>query len=366
MSDPTRKHAVDALRGVALIGICVVNLPFMALPADTLFSRPDALPDQAAQFAVALMFQAKFFLLFSFAFGWGIEIQAEAAARAGAAFAPRFGRRLAALAVLGALHAVLVFVGDILLLYAALGLLAWPFRDIAPRRQWQVAAAMLPLAVLCLLALALLLDAAPSPPPGPGLGGSYAETVAQRLADWPGTLLFLLLFQGHLAFGAFLAGMAAARSGFFEGAGAQRLRRAVPWLLGLGLPANLAFAWSVSGGSEAAGLAALLGFAAIAVGGPLFAAAYLSLILAWAERWRPPVWLVLGGRNSLSCYVLQGVLAGLVFGGDGLGLFGRLGHAALLPLSLGLAVVAMLLVSGFASRFGRGPLEALLRRVTYG
>jgi uncharacterized protein len=79
-----------------------------------------------------------------------------------------------------------------------------------------------------------------------------------------------------------------------------------------------------------------------------------------------PGFVVLAGRNSLSCYVLQGVLAGLIFGGYGLGLFGKIGQMTLLPLSIGIAVAAMAIVAGLARRFGQAPLELVLRRVTYG
>ena len=45
---------------------------------------------------------------------------------------------------------------------------------------------------------------------------------------------------------------------------------------------------------------------------------------------------------------------------------GLLGHAALLPLSVVVALAAMLAVGLYARLFGRGPLEVVLRRVTYG
>jgi uncharacterized protein len=75
--------------------------------------------------------------------------------------------------------------------------------------------------------------------------------------------------------------------------------------------------------------------------------------------------LVTAGQNSLTAYVLQGVFAGFVFGAYGLGLFDQISLAALLPLGLLIAVVAILVTSQIARQTGRGPLEAILRRVTY-
>lgn len=83
------------------------------------------------------------------------------------------------------------------------------------------------------------------------------------------------------------------------------------------------------------------------------------------DRWQLPDLLVAAGRNSLPIYVLQGVIAGFVFGGYGLGLFGELSFVALVPVGLAVAVLAILLVGLVAQRTGRGPLEAILRRITY-
>jgi len=77
-----------------------------------------------------------------------------------------------------------------------------------------------------------------------------------------------------------------------------------------------------------------------------------------------PHLLVLAGQNSLSSYVAQGVLAGFVFGAYGLGLFDSLGHAALIPVSLIIALIAMALVGACAKIFGRGPLEPFLRKMS--
>ncbi len=368
MSLPDRNHSVDAVRTVALMGICVVNIPFMAMPPKALLSPPAGATDATIGLAVEFLFQAKFFLLFSFIFGWGIEIQARAAQRAGASFARRYGRRLATLGVLGALHALFVFAGDILLLYAILGLIAWPLRKSSPRRLLQVAAAMVPLAAVSILALGLLLNEIPATPLEPGLGGSYVDTVQARLRDWPAIFAFLVLFQGHLALAAILVGIAAARTDFFEpgSSGRRWLSRAEPWLLGVGIVCNLFYVLAASAGRDPMPGPMAIGTLMIALGGPALSAVYLSIILRLSARWKLPPVLVLAGRNSLSAYVLQGVLAGLLFGSYGLGLFGAFSFAALLPVSVLIALAAMLIVGQMAKYLGMGPLEFVLRRATYG
>ena len=132
---PARLQQVDALRGFALFGILVVNIGVFASPyygsgvVDPAFGRP---LDLAASWVFGLLFETKFYLLFSFLFGYSFTLQMAAAERGQAAFLPRFLRRLAGLAALGAAHAVLFYHGDILLTYAILGLLLLCCRTLSP------------------------------------------------------------------------------------------------------------------------------------------------------------------------------------------------------------------------------------------
>lgn len=134
---PPRLAHVDALRGFALFGILVVNIGVFASPfyangiTDPAFSRPW---DLAMRWLVAWLFETKFYLLFSFLFGYSFTLQMSAAERGGAAFGPRFLRRLLGLALLGLAHAVLFYQGDILLTYAALGVVLMACRRMDPGR----------------------------------------------------------------------------------------------------------------------------------------------------------------------------------------------------------------------------------------
>lgn len=344
----------------------MVNLPFMGLPIEASLVPAEQAIDRLGAFFVETFFQAKFFLLFSFLFGWGLHQQALAAARSGAAFGRRYGRRLLCLALFGGLHAVLVFSGDILLLYAILGLLIWPLRHLEPGALMRIAFSMVPAGLLSLTVLALLQPDELAG--GAGLAGSYLEASQARWNSWPATFGFLMLFQGPLAFGAFAAGLAAAKAGFFhpDSAGRRQLARWLPCLLAVGIPLNLCYAATLAGivPPEQEWLA-LAGFTAIGIGAPMLSAVYLLALVSWSERLALPRVLLLAGRNSLSTYVLQGVLAGLLFGGYGLGLFGRVGLAGMIPLAAAVALIAIAIVGVIADRFGRGPLEALLRSATY-
>jgi len=388
-----RSHEVDVIRMMSLLGICVVNIHFMALPVEAVFAVPAMAADKMTGFLVECLFQLKFFLLFSFIFGWGMATQQRASQAQHASvaavthlspprpsqqqsFASRYFRRMAGLAFMGVAHATLVFSGDILLLYALLGTLLWLIKDCSVRRLLQVVGWMLPLSMLCLTVLAAVLaDLVPADMPHPeqiggavtGLAGSYIAATQHRIADWPTTFGFLLLLQGPLAFAAFAAGLAAAKTDFFaQGSPGYRwLGKQCPLLLAIALPLNAWYA-AVMGGliAPAHEWLSLGGLVLAAVAAPALSLVYLWLFIWLARAIAVPQLLLQAGKNTLSCYVLQGVIAGWVFGGYGLGLFGHFGQWVLFWLALGIALFSMLLVGLYATRLGRGPLEQLLRRMS--
>jgi uncharacterized protein len=359
-----RSTSVDVLRGFALLGIGIVNLPHLALPLASTLGSPDGV-DMVAKGIVSLLFEGKFFVLFSFLFGWGFGVQLASAARVGVPVAPQYQARLIALALFGVVHAVIVFHGDILLAYAVLGAGLWAFRETAPRRLIQIAAAMVPLAALAFAALALLDASAKDLAQGTvnlsGLGyqGSFIDAVMQRLADWPIALAVVVLFNGPLAFGAFCLGLAAQKVGFFEPNSPVQsaLGARVPVLLAVALPTNALYA--------AATLKLLpaewpttLGYAALALGAPTLAAVYVVLVL----RLTPRLGLLApAGSMPLTGYVAQGLLAGALFHGWGLGQFGKLGNGALLGVAFLIWGAVTLAATLWRRNWERGPLDAALR-----
>ena len=368
--EPTKRNMeIDLIRTVALIGICVVNVPFMAMPPAAQFTPPAALADKAALFVIEAAFQGKFFLLFSFIFGWGLHIQTLSAQRAGRSFGWRYLRRLVGLGLIGVGHAIFVFSGDILLLYAILGALIWPLRHWTIKALLSVALAMIPLAMMTLALLAVSFDtSAVYQDLGSGLGGSYIEATLTRLRDWPSTFIFIVFFNGPLAFAAFALGLAAAKADFFrkDHSGYTMLCRWVPGFLAVAVPLNLLYAASLSGFIEDwPDWVEGIGFVALAIGGPLLSAVYLVALVSVARRYLLSSRWLAAGRNSLTGYVTDGVIAGLIFGCYGLGLFGTLGYAVLLPLAIGIALLGIVIAYIWESVSTRGPLESLLRLVTY-
>jgi uncharacterized membrane protein YeiB len=116
-----RIEALDAIRGFALIGICLMNIEFFnrALGSQG-FGMPQGLTgiNWLASYFVAYFVAGKFWTIFSLLFGMGFAIMLTRAEAAGRGFIRPYVRRIAALAVFGALHTIFLFGGDILFSYA--------------------------------------------------------------------------------------------------------------------------------------------------------------------------------------------------------------------------------------------------------
>lgn len=364
----TRSDEVDTIRGFALFGICVVNIPVLAQPMASLIV-PQTGVDLVAQMALHTLFEGKFFVLFSFVFGWGFVIQMASAERAGVSGTRRFLRRLLGLLLIGVAHATLVFFGDILILYALLGLpLLW-LRHAPPRRLLSIAAAAIVVAFAAYFCLALSVNdfAAASSGGDAGYRGGFIDAVRQRIRDWPVGFGFIILFNGPSAFAAFCVGLAAGKIQFFERGNAvyNALRTRIPTLVAVGLPLNILYALA-SNGFLGASLFAAVAFSGLALAGPVLGAVYLIAAVELARHGRSHHATSAAGRMSLTVYVLEGVLAGVVFNGYGFGLYGKVGTLGCLGIAVAVYATTYCVAAIWLQKFGQGPLETALRWITRG
>jgi uncharacterized protein len=207
------------------------------------------------------------------------------------------------------------------------------------------------------------LAAAPPPEPvGAGYLGGIADATRQRIADLGLGLPVVLLFNGPTALAAFCAGLAAFRAGFFEPGNPAyaAFRRRLPLFALLAVAGNVIYVLAANE-HLGEGLGALFGFAALAVGGPALGALYLAgVVAATRAGWIGPT-IQAAGRMSLTAYVSQGVVAGLIFNGYGLGWYGQMGSAALLLTATAIVVVVHLCCALWLRARDTGPLEQLLR-----
>lgn len=363
----------DQLRGIALLGIVIVNVPYLAISGTGYTLESLAAPlDRAVAFGVTFLAEGKFYLIFSMLFGYSttfiIRPDDPLSRR-------RYLRRLLGLALLGLLHAVLLFTGDILMSYALLGLVLlwvmpwsneWVLR--LARVAWAVATAWLVLLVLTfgsrdttdLDELYAEFDLAMA-------SGTFAETVAARIATLPDVLLTLASLQWGLAFAAFCVGLVAGRRELFAHPAAHvgLWRRLALWGLTLGLPLQALAAWLAttspdgvnSGPQGLAGLA--LGFATA----PILAGGYVGVFGLLCTR--PTGVLKVAeapGRMSLTVYLSESLLLCLLYCGWGLGWFGTQGAATVTFVAVGVWAVLAAFAWLWMRRFPRGPLEQVLNR----
>jgi uncharacterized protein len=132
-----RLFSIDALRGLAVLGILVMNIPFFAAP-DVAMNNPTLMGEAKtlntiSWFVSSVIFEGKMRALFSMLFGAGVVIlTSRAEQRSGEGkIADIYYRRTLWLLFFGLLHAYLLWDGDILFWYGLFGLLLYPFRKLS-------------------------------------------------------------------------------------------------------------------------------------------------------------------------------------------------------------------------------------------
>ncbi len=374
-----RVRNVDALRGLALLGILAVNMNAFASAYygsgvhDPQFTAP---LDQAVAFGVSMLFELKFYLLFSFLFGYSFTLQMTSAARDGTPLRPRILRRQLGLFLIGCAHGALLFHGDILTIYALIGLILLAARGTTDRRAIKAAAILIGVSTLLLSALTILvgLDAEGLDATSIHAGtarvtaayrGSAATALAQRLHDWPKTAIVLTLIQGPSALAMFLLGLVVGRRGVLADPAAHRAT--LDRILRIGLPVGLAgalvYGWSAVFATNQA--QTMLGLAVNVLTAPALAAAYVVLALRlFAACPAIAAALAPAGRIAASNYLLQSLVCALIFTGYGLALIGSIAPATRLLIVVAIFVPHLALATWWLRRHAYGPVEWLLRALT--
>lgn len=367
-----RIREVDAVRGFALGGILVANIGFFADPRYAVAAGAMPISEGPVALAVSTLVLTKFYVIFSFMFGYSFTLQMRSW---GDQVRPRMLRRCLGLFTLGVLQGFLLWIGDILTLYAVLGLLLLAMRDIRPRTAVKAGCWIIGVVSVIWLLLAGLtsLDpAAGAAAAADPVAGARAEALFTgdplsflrfQAETYPALAMMVWLGQGPMAMALFLFGMAAGKSRLFE----ERARWAhltgrVQWVgFGVGLPAAVFFTWSAQAGPAMQ----LAGTAVNNVTSLLLAAAYVVTLLRLVDR-VPAVGAALApaGRVAASNYIGQSVLACLVFSGYGLGLAGELAPIAVMGVAAAIYAILLTLSAWWLRDHRYGPIEYVLRRFT--
>jgi uncharacterized protein len=381
---------VDVLRAFALFGIIVNHfaIAFLAGPQPKpnyiVFSALDGFVNEA----VRLLTFGKFFAIFSFLFGLSFAIQLQSADRKGASFSGRFAWRLMILLLIGYVHG-LFFSGDILLIYAVLGLLLIPVQNLKTR-------------TLAVVALLLIFNV-----PGVVMGlattsrpatieqqqaaragqaqfmqgvqrayqikksGTVSELVQMNARETLSNKLRFQIFTGRLwiTYGLFLLGICAGRMQLFRESEAHRAlwRRVLLWSGSVALITTVIAALSgpVMRAQTTQEVWIVFSFS---VQQASLAAFFVAAITLWF--WKHPSGRLLPklaplGKMGLTTYLMQSVFGVLVFLGIGLGLMGELGTAACVGLGIMFFSAQIFIARWWLSHFKLGPIEWLWRSLTY-
>ena len=400
---PAQRIAMlDVVRGVALLGIFIMNMPSFSNSFYGLAPTPDVSGDalnRVAETVREMLFSGKFNSMFSLLFGLGFTLQMdrlEARSPAGASAAASaeantlYARRLFLLLLLGLLHGTLFWGGDVLHIYALLGFGLLLVRRLSDRVIVGIILATLLSPVLSqLLRYQLLtpdvlaklsadvrgLQASNNQAFGHGSFVDSARETTRGFAFGYGNLMGLWTSAGFYvqSMTTMLMGYLIGRHGLL-----QRIAPLMPtvkriqwWALAIGLAGTLVFGIGIHWTRTMEPSLLKMGVGICYVQSRLAMMIFYGLTLVrlmqdatWQRRLSP---FAAAGRMPLTNYLMQTAMGLFIFHSWGLGYWGKLGPAAelLLAPALFFAVQVPFSVWWFR-RFSYGPLEYVWRVLTYG
>jgi uncharacterized protein len=382
----SRIFAVDVVRGFALFGVLLENM--YGFGADSI--AWNSTPDRVAFAIMHVFFESKTWTLFSILFGFGFALQLARAGGGRFRLVPTHLRRLAVLFVLGAAHALL-FDGDILMLYAELGLGLLLVRRLSTRSLLLLAA------VLVLVFPVAHLTSTHERLAGPNeiqrararlerakrsdvyAIGSLAEVVADNANAIPADPLEDLTNpeSGLAVFAMLLLGYSVGRSGVLRDipGNTAAIASVRAWGLGLGLGAMLAervlhatAGYDVFRVQGAGPGVRFVGDVLFACGITALALGYSAALVLAAQTPRGKAALAplaVIGRLTLTAYLTQTLMFTTLFYGYGFGQVYRLGPVAVTGWAVAFFAVQLVAAQWWSRRFLFGPMEWLWRSVTY-
>lgn len=373
LENKKRLGSVDALRGLALFGILLANVPFDEnMGTNTLTGQLDT----TLSFLFHLLIEKKFITIFSILFGFGFYIQMKKADEAGINFRPYYFKRMLILLLIGCIHAYLFWFGDIIRDYALCGILLlfvykWPSKK----------------TLITGIVFSVFLTAAVFIA-NSALGPQYAydtsivrdhpitnsywqylwinariDPFVNFLQDSPITLVF--------CFGNMLIGFWMAKAGFFQHPDKFKATRKRIILIGLftGLSASYLF-WLVTSGKLEL-TPALLWLPFLIVAGMIMQSLfYISAFIGLFQSTRTGKVLAVFipvGKMSLTNYLLQTLLYLVIFfhWTHGLQLFGKIGMTETYLIAILFFGLQVLFSKTWLKHHEQGPVEGIWKNLSY-
>ena len=380
-----RIELLDVYRGFAILGIFVVNIVIMNstfLNQDEFAKQWTSNVDIAVQKVLQLFFYTKFFPIFSLLFGLGISMQAMKLSEKGKLSKAFFFRRMFFLFVFGVLHIVFLWSGDVLNMYALLGLLTVFFISKSNRL-------ILGLSVFFLLfpfydflfeQLFMLLGYDPEiflkEYTGESVNqiitnGTYLEGIQLRILEYFSNLPMLIGFLAPIALSMFLLGMYLGKNKIYESLDVFILKIKKPVLIVTVLSNvyRILFLYVI----------VKLDVYKIAIARQLFiklmvvSDVIMGLFYLWIIGW---LWyntsiksifkpLKYVGKMALTNYIMQSFIGLILFSSIGFGLYETMSPFQTFIAAISVFIFQVIVSKVWLTYFQFGPLEWLWRCLTY-
>ncbi|MBB6446818.1 DUF418 domain-containing protein [Bacillus benzoevorans] len=384
VSQRERIVTIDVIRGFALIGIFLVNMPTFHSPV--LFERnPDySGVDYWLDILLQMFVQTKFYTIFSFLFGLGFYIFMSRAEEKGLKVNRLFSRRLSILLLFGTVHLVFLWFGDILHSYALAGFFLLLF--------YKRKAKTILIWAFSLLGVFYLLNCIQFAVPAPMLeemmqqmeqknagkldeyvdmyeSGAYLEWVGYRVETEILPNLFQEIFIIMDVLAMFLFGLYAGKIGIFQSYTTHQTKIKRVWLTALILSIPLAAMVAVlkmnvvdTGVYQQSTVYLFTGLSGVA----LCFFYITSLILLMQKKTGQKLLRPLGfmGQMALTNYLLQTLISVFIF--LGLNFYGKVSLTEGTLLVLVILICQMIFSKVWMKHFRFGPMEWLWRTWTYG
>lgn len=366
----SRIQVADALRGIAVAGIILIhacehfNLYWSGIP----FNRALVAGwEEPVERFMWWLLAGKMYTIFALLFGLSVYIQNDNQAQRGYDFSRRFGWRMFLLLIIGFVNTAF-YNGDVLVLYALLGITLPLFAKLPTRWLWIVFAlfALQPLELYQLCSgRNLYIDAGVwSQAANPAYTtGNLPEALLASLRYGQPVTLAWYLNNGRITqtLAMFLLGLLLGRRRlFYDEPGNRKV-----W--GRILVASLLFAAGLFPGYGAAGSPLRVMTAAwynLAQTMALISGVVL-LWYAWSGFRRTVAPLTAIGRMSLTNYLLQSILGTALFYHWGAGLYCKVGMVYGLLVGAGIVIVQYQFSRLWLRRFSHGPVEWIWKRLTW-
>ncbi|MES2772536.1 MAG: DUF418 domain-containing protein [Bacteroidota bacterium] len=391
-----RSVILDVLRGLALLGIIIANTGGFSVftflePAGqkALFTHHT---DPWIGYVLTAFVEGKFYSLFSLLFGIGFTIILERNKKAGRNSLVVFYRRVSILMLIGLAHCLLLWDGDILLLYGIIGMVLPLFSKLRDKTLLVIAVVLIFSPLIFDLVkvmtqgrynlskpfekLAIAIDTRNGITPENWRTWLVKHNTYESILKWcQGSFFWRYQFiidsnRVPKVLAMFLLGLIAGRRMIYARLEENKwlLKKILKWGLIIGVPASIAFSYFQHDPRhlpEAAGLLDTLFYALSVI--PL-SLGYTALIcLLWLKpRWHTRLkTLAPAGRMALTNYLMQTILSISIYYGVGLGLGAKFGPTIYIPIAVAIYTLQVWYSTMWLKYFQYGPFEWIWRQLTY-